>query len=552
MNSSQIKALRDAGNFQAAIEQGLPHIADFKVLIQVNWAYYGLIKQQVTQALHQSQPPANLIQRIYDTAYAYTKLPNRRADSSLSNILRELSKIAPYSPNYLEFIYWVLQVNGIQDSDWQVTEFQGKRYSPLVCNIARSLAKWANRFSQYAKPEDLAHIVEWLENTRPVAEGDDGLWLDWDRAKLLKNLDKHAEAAQVLASVLKAKRNEFWVWQEAGRLYANEQPDLALSCYCRALECKAKTEFTVKVHTELAMLLATLGETTWATAEILEVLDIRQKQNWKIGEDLQRIMSESWYNPTAELPNRASLYAQYSSDALKLCFDNVHEQPASFAGILELPPPKNLPYKKAKCLAKFIIQTRKNKAISILSTDNKTVSDWKPGTPAILTLGSTENTPNTIMHIAPRMDGALWDCTQQSFGLVQDIQKDCFWVFLNRHEQIKILLKNWQGEKPQLGTYVQLFTAVNPKKDHVEVLLAKAYKQREMNDVKVLSGNLKHHDKGFAFIEDIFIPSYLLSTIADDVQKVEVVAIYAKNPKKLEYGWRAVSLSSVLNLDNGV
>ena len=515
MNSSQIKALRDAGNFQAAIEQGLPHIADFKVLIQVNWAYYGLIKQQVTQTLHQSQLPANLIQRIYDTAYAYTKLPNRRADSSLSNILRELSKIAPYSPNYLEFIYWVLQVNGIQDSDWQATEFQGKRYSPLVCNIARSLAKWANRFSQYAKPEDLG---------------------------------KHTEAAQVLASVLKAKRNEFWVWQEAGRLYANEQPDLALSCYCRALECKAKTEFTVKVHTELAMLLATLGETTWATAEILEVLDIRQKQNWKIGEDLQRIMSESWYNPTAELPDRASLYAQYSSDALKLCFDNVHEQPASFAGILELPPSPNLPYKKAKCLAKFIIQTQKNKAISILSTDNKTVSDWKPGTPAILTLGSTENTPNTIMHIAPRMDGALWDCTQQSFGLVQDVQKDCFWVFLNRHEQIKILLKNWQGEKPQLGTYVQLFTAVNPKKNHVEVLLAKTCKQREMNDVKVVSGNLKHHDKGFAFIKDIFIPSYLLSTMANDVRKVEVVAIFTRNPKKLEYGWRAVSLSSILNI----
>lgn len=289
MNSSQIKALRDAGNFKAAIEQGLPHIADFKVLIQVNWAYYGLIKQQVTQALHQSQPPASLIQRIYDLARAYAKLPNRHANSSLSNILSELGKISSYSPDYLKFVYWVLRINGIQDSDWQTTEFQGKRYSPLVCTMARSLAKWANSFLQYSKPEDLVHIVAWLENTRLVAEGDDVLWLDWDRVKLLKRLGKHVEAVKILASVLKVKRNEFWVWQEAGRLYTQEQPDLARACYCRALECKAKPEFTVNVHTELALLLAEQGDTNWAIAEILAVLDIRQKQNWKIGEDLQKI-----------------------------------------------------------------------------------------------------------------------------------------------------------------------------------------------------------------------------------------------------------------------
>lgn len=80
-------------------------------------------------------------------------------------------------------------------------------------------------------------------------------------------------------------------------------------------------------------------------------------------------MSESWYNPMVELPNRVSLYAQYSPEALKLCFDNIHEQPASFAGILELQPNK-----KAKRLAKFIVQTQNSKAISILATDNKTVS----------------------------------------------------------------------------------------------------------------------------------------------------------------------------------
>lgn len=544
MNSNQIKELRNAGNFQAAIEQGLPHITDFKVLIQVNWAYYGLIKQLVTQALNASQSPYGLIRKIYDTARAYAKLPNRRADSSLSNILRELGKISSYSPDYLKFVYWVLRINGVQDSDWQATEFQGKRYSPLVCTMARSLAKWANSFPQYAKPEDLEHIVAWLENTRPVAENDDALWLDWDRVKLLKRLDKHAEAAKVLASVLKAKRNEFWVWQEAGRLYTHEQPDLARACYCCALECKAKPEFTVNVHTELALLLAEQGDTAWAIAEILAVLDIRQKQNWKIGEDLQKIMSESWYNPAAtDLPDRAERYALYAPEALMLCFDDVHEQNASFVEILELPPQKNVPNKKQKRLAKFIIQTNKGKAVSILSTNCQTVSNWDAGTPALLTLGMAENAQKVVMHTALRTDGMLWDCANQMVGVVQDSRDDCIWLFLNRDEQIKIHLKEWEGERPTVGTFARLCTSINPKKERTEVLFAQTCEPCEIQDVKTISGCLRRHEKGFAFVDDVFIAPHLLVELADDVQQVELVAVYAKNPKKSEYSWRAVCIN---------
>lgn len=543
MNSSQIKELREKGCFQAAIEQGLPHIADFKILTQVNWAYYGLIKQRVEQSLNQSPPHSQLIKAIYDTVRAYTQLPNRRADSSLSNILRELGKVAAYSPDYLQFVYWVLRINGIQDSDWQVAEYQGKRYSPLVCNIARSLAKWANAFPQQAKIEDLNHIIGWLENTHSSAEGDDKLWLDWDRVKILKRLGKYTEAVKILSSILKAKRGEFWVWQEAGRLYAYEQPDFAIACYCCALECRVKPEFTVNVHIELAQILAEHGEIAWATAEILAVLDIRQAQHWKIGDNLQKMMSESWYDPTIRLPDRNTLYSQYAKDALILCFDDVYDQEANFAGILELAPPKNTSHKKPKCLAKFIVQTKSGKAISLLAADSRTVSNWSLGTPALLTIGTTENAGNNIMHIARRENGKLWDCANQKVGLVQDSRDDHVWLFLNRDEQIKIRLKDWQGENPQIGTNALLFTAINPKKDRVEILLAKPYKNYEMKDVKIVLGSLQRHEKGFAFVDDVFVAPHLLPTLTNNIQQVQVVAVYAKHPKKLEYSWKAISIS---------
>ena len=544
MNSTQIKALREAGNFQAAIEQGLPYLSDFKILIQVNWAYYGLIKQQITQvnaSLKQSTKPSfHLIKSVYDTVRAYSKLPNRRADSSLSNILRELSKIAAYSPDYLKFIYWVSRINGFQNSDWEVVSYQGKHYSPLVCNVARSLARYANAFPQQTNSEDLNYIIGWLENTRSVAEEDDKLWLDWDRVKLLKRLGRHTEAAQILSFVLKAKRNDFWVWQEAGRLYAYEQPELARACYCRALECKAKPEFTVNVHMELAQLLAVQNEAAWATAEVLAALDIRQKQNWKINDELQKMMNESWYNPAIELPDRIYLYDLYAPDALILCFDNIYEQPANFVELFKSFSSKKTNQRISKTLAKFIVQDNKGKAIFLVAADDKILSTWKPGTPALLTIGSTEDIPKTVMHITPRLDGQLWDCVNQETGLVQDIKEDCLWFFLNRDKQIRIPLKNWHGKSPQIGKNAVLFIATNLRKNRIEILFAHGCEDREMKDVKRISGDLRRNEKGFAFVEDIFISPNLLSTIESDIQQVKVIAVYAKNPKKLEYGWRAI------------
>lgn len=44
-------------------------------------------------------------------------------------------------------------------------------------------------------------------------------------------------------------------------------------------------------------------------------------------------------------------------------------------------------------------------------------------------------------------------------------------------------------------------------------------------------------------MDDVFIAPHLLVELADDVQQVELVAVYAKNPKKLEYSWRAVCIN---------
>jgi len=93
-------------------------------------------------------------------------------------------------------------------------------------------------------------------------------------AILLRQMGDFQGAAELLASVIKTKRNEFWVWAEAGRLYQLEQPELALACFCRALECPAEPKFLVRAHRELAELLAEQEEYAQASREVAMSIDV--------------------------------------------------------------------------------------------------------------------------------------------------------------------------------------------------------------------------------------------------------------------------------------
>lgn len=53
------------------------------------------------------------------------------------------------------------------------------------------------------------------------------------------------------------------------------------------------------------------------------------------------------------------------------------------------------------------------------------------------------------------------------------------------------------------------------------------------------------NDKGFAFVDNGFVPSYLVESIAADVDEVAAVLVYAKHRKEERYGWRAVAVSRV-------
>lgn len=399
-----------------------------------------------------------------------------------------------------------------------------------------------------AAQEEIDLALEWIDRVRPVAEGDDALWIDWDRVYLLRRVDRHAEAAGVLGPVIKAKRNEFWVWAEAARLYSEDQPDLALSCACRALECGSDPKFTVRVHRELAQMLADRGEFAQASSELASVISLRQEQGWGIDAELQDLINSSWYDPSAQGAERASdFYAHHSRDALVLCFDSVDVKPATYLGTIVPQQPKDAqPGRKARPLPRFAIRESNGASISIVGPGVR-CRNIKIGDPVTLVLGRQRDSDrDAIVQVSVRSDGASWDCTDSGMGLVTREAADerRAKVFVDRDLEVGIDGDAWIGShSPKVGEGVRFRVTENRKTGRRD-LFAVEPGPRPDADVKVTTGHLKRNPKGFAFVDDAFVPPFMVETVPPEVDTVVAVLVYAKHPKEDRYGWRAVAISA--------
>ena len=555
MTWADVQALRKSGRFQEAIEIGLQDLAndpdDFKLRTQIDWAFYGLVKTLVSTVgakLKASQPvPVQTISQIHQELRRFAKQPKRRPDNALSNIIRDVCKIAPHFQTFPGFIRWVGS-DGLGTEDWQYSQREENRYPPIALGVARALAKWVRSFHD-ATPEDIDLTLDWIDRIRPVAEGDDALWLDWDKVFLLRRIHRHAEAASILGSVIKAKRSEFWVWAEAARLYAEDQPDLAVACACRALECGSDPKFTVNVHRELAQMLAERGDFSQASREVVTSINIRQEQGWGLDKELQDLISSKWYDPSVtDAVNPREFYAQHSQDALVLCFDSVEIKSATYLGVIVPHQPKETsPTRKARPLPRFAVRDNNGASVSIIGPGVR-ISSFKIGEPVTLVVGKQlENMRDAIVQISARPDGSMWDCTDKGAGIVsREASEDkSLRIFLNRDVEVGIDHNSWIGHQPAvLGHGVLFRMTKNQKNQRIDLFAVEPGPLSDV-DVRVISnGRLKRNAKGFAFIDDAFVSPSLIGSIPPDVDDVTAVLVYAKHPKEEKYVWRAVSIST--------
>lgn len=522
---------------------------DFRTRSMLEWLIYDEAKPALAKAIEAAKagkrPQQADLRRIDQALTEFTRIPAQCPGMACSVLLQQLCRIGPEFPRFAAFVKWV-GIEGLRQEDWDAQTSNDGTWPPLVVSVARALTKWTK--ARDTSVERLEETLQWLDVAMPVAEGDDNLWLQWDRAGMLRRLERYDEAARALSAVIKAKRNEFWVWAEAGRLYAPEDPDLALACFCQALLCPSSPEFVAKAHRELAELLVERDEFAQACVEIGIAASIRQEQGWRLGDELESLMREPWYDPTpSDAQDPKSYYAEHAPMALSLCFDEVETRPATFLGVLTLPPPRDArPGWKPRPRTRFAVMAEEGKSISLLGPHLRR-TPWKPGEGVSLLLGrQAGQVQETIVQIIHRSNAEPWDCTVSGHGVVarEASETQSMRIFAGRDfGDLPLDGDSPSGEEMRLGDGVFFRLTVNPKNDRASTFAAEPAPLPDA-DVKEIQGRLRRADsKGYGFVDDVFVPPHVLKTLPDDVDEVGLLAVFAPHPEK-GHSWRAVRISA--------
>lgn len=541
----RIRELRKAGKPEEALQlaQGVVKETpdDYLSRSQGEWACFELMKPVVAR-LGQSEtankgPDRADLDRLHQLLRDYARLSLRKPDMALSNILAKLSKVGRYVDPFLPFLMWV-GLGCLRPEDLLPNEFNGKIYPSLAVIIAREAAAWI-KSRPAADPQQVEFAVGLCRTAMDQAKDADKTWLEWSMHFLLQRTGDRRGAAELMGRVLKRKRTESWAWSEAARIHRDEQPELAIACFCQALRLGAEPKFLGKVHRELAELLASNREFAQATRETMIAVEIYDKEGWRHPQELEALLRSEWYDPALPSAEPKEFYARHAEEALKLCFDEVREHQATYLGMTE-------PREGKKPRPRFSIRSG-NRFVSILGRRNaRILASLRQGAPVCLLIGA-EGDRQDVLEILSRPDGKDWDCVALKEGVIKRLSAngDGITLFCSRDEEHRFPAKSWVGTpRPAPGDGARAWGTTNPLRGTFDAVRIEWATLPEKGDIRKFSGRLTRNPKGFGFVAGVFIPPHLVELCPPEPQDVSVIAIMDYDKSKKRHNWCAVAVSS--------
>lgn len=212
-----------------------------------------------------------------------------------------------------------LDFSTFEKEDYKVKKYTGK--DGLVHDwpslVIRILKKSLDSLNTKVDKEDIISIRDLaVEHMARLEE--DAIFLKWSIAKanlMVHELDK---AQALIADLLQAKPNEFWLWNGLAKTARNNQA-FALACYCKSLLCKSDLKFNGEAKAGIIQSLVELKQYSEASAELCELVDFKTNNDQKISQQLNSYLRAEWYNPDAKKLSK-NFYKEHSKAAVEfLC-----------------------------------------------------------------------------------------------------------------------------------------------------------------------------------------------------------------------------------------
>jgi hypothetical protein len=153
---------------------------------------------------------------------------------------------------------------------------------------------------------------------------------------------------------------------------------------------------------------------------------------------------------------------------------------------------------------------------------------------------------NYLKSISSNVLDLLHGQTKKVIALVENIHKSGkgFHAFIDKSQSVSVRMGIHKSKtKPNVGDYIELTVSDEEEDEEPTVIASIACDKRTMPDVSTIEGKLRIAPKGFGFVEDTFVPPFVVGNI---VNETHVIAERVKTWDKMKsrYSWKAIKLTA--------
>lgn len=307
MDAAQhITTLRKAGELDQALAIAMPALAETPDNLWLRraagWLFYDLIKRDVEGFGAGRVPRGQLIAHLDQWLGAYARGGKADCPGLLhSLLLTQVLKVNREWPRFLAFARW-WDPAFLRPEDREPFKLDnGKSLASLELRLVYAVGRAISADSRELKPALVTWGAELLDSALDAHPDDQ--WLHYYKSKRLIGQGQAAEARGHLLPVLRRQRQASWAWSLFGRTWETEAPDKAITCYFRAIQVAGKDLEVVGTRVQLAALLAKAERYAEAAVQVRAAVACREKNDYRIPQDLAALAASDWYRRYADLPN---------------------------------------------------------------------------------------------------------------------------------------------------------------------------------------------------------------------------------------------------------
>lgn len=322
---------------------------------------------------------------------------------------------------YLTFADW-WNFENLRSEDYLKEEFNGKKMMSIAEQAYIAYSKKLlegeplDPFGQQ-RVVDKEKIEAFLPKLDAIIENHpDYQYPPYFKAKLLLALGSDENVLSAFIPFAKQKRNDFWVWELMAEMFS-EDKEIQFACYCKALSLKTPEDFLVKLRQTFAKILIEKRMYDEAKTEIQKVIRTRQKNQWKLPNQIAKWTEQEWYKAATSKMDNQDLYLSHSQKAEELLYQNIAEEIVVIEFVNENKSILNFVKDKQKFGFFKYDNQLKLKVGDILSV--RFIGDAKDKFYKVATLKMVnENIPTPAKK---KFMGKLTISNQKTFGFVDDV-----------------------------------------------------------------------------------------------------------------------------------